>query len=188
MEICWNIVMYCLWLSCMIEKVRAVHFSPLCNLVYRWQTLAFAYVRTSSCPFTTLFTQRDISEARDAAVGRKWQPLYPPTPGTGTCSLTFGDIITLPIRSLLSFVRSDELVRVSTWDGEPGQSRASPWAQTDKRRSLPLPPDPHASYATKPQHGTSVPPAETGPGTFHLYPSSVLYHLLSLAVQTVLQR
>ena len=44
------------------------------------------------------------------------------TPGTGACTLTFGDIITLPIRILLSFVRPDELVRVSTWDGEMGQT------------------------------------------------------------------
>ena len=52
-----------------------------------------------------------------------WQEVAAcPAAGTQTCTLTFGDIITLPIRSLLSFVRPDELVRVSTWDGEVGQT------------------------------------------------------------------
>lgn len=47
-----------------------------------------------------------------------WQEVAAcPAAGTETCTLTFGDIITLPIRGLLSFVSSDELVRISTWDG-----------------------------------------------------------------------
>lgn len=52
-----------------------------------------------------------------------WQEVETcPAPGTGTCTLTFGDIITLPIRSLLSLFRPDELVRVSTWDSDLGQT------------------------------------------------------------------
>lgn len=52
-----------------------------------------------------------------------WQEVAAcPAAGKETCTLTFGDILTLPIRSLLSFVRPDELVRVSTWDGEVGQT------------------------------------------------------------------
>lgn len=52
-----------------------------------------------------------------------WQEMAVcPAAGAETCTLTFRDIITLPIRSLLSLFRPDELVRVSTWDGEPGQA------------------------------------------------------------------
>lgn len=96
-----------------------VVFKPHHNFLSVSYRTLFAYVRSSSCPFPTLFTQRDISQSRDCS----WQEVKAfPALGTGTCTLTFGDIITLPIRSLLSFVRPDELIRVSTWDGELGQA------------------------------------------------------------------
>lgn len=101
-----------------------------------------------------------------------WQEVAAcPAAGTQTCTLTFGDIIMLPIRSLLSFVRPDELVKGFHLGWWTGSDRASPWARTDMQNSLLFLLDSHASYATQPQHGNSVPPAQTGPGPIHLYPS-----------------
>ena len=92
-----------------------------------------------------------------------WQEVAAcPAAGMQTCTLTFGDIIMLPIRSLLSFVRPDELVKGFHLGWWTGSDRASPWARTDMQNSLLFLLDSHASYATKPQHGNSVPPAQSG--------------------------
>ncbi|KAK5883372.1 hypothetical protein CesoFtcFv8_019709 [Champsocephalus esox] len=58
-------------------------------------------------------------------------------------------------------------------------SLASPWAKPDKYNSLLSPLDPHASYATGPMHGTSVPPAENVPRSL---PSVSIFGALSSPV------
>lgn len=97
------------------------------------QTFAFAYPKAVPLVLSRLCLHRGTLESH---VTGSWQEVLAcPAAGTGICTLTFGDIITVPIRSLFCFIKPDELVRVSTWDGGMGPTWVSPWAQTDTRSS-----------------------------------------------------
>ncbi|KAF3834124.1 hypothetical protein F7725_025328 [Dissostichus mawsoni] len=94
-----------------------------------------------------------------------------------TCTLTFGTSYRSQLESRLA-----SLGLMSSLGFPPGinwVSLASPWAKPDKYNSLLSPLDPHASYATRPLHGTSVPPAENGPRSL---PSVSIFGALSSPV------